>query len=125
MKSVHSFLKSFVYAGRGLAIVLRTERNARIDAVVAVAVVVAAAVLRIERWEWCAVIGSIALVTAAETMNTSIERLLDRLHPEPDPGVGAAKDLAAGAVLLAALGAAAIGVVVFGPRLLAAVGAAG
>ena len=125
MPAVHSFLKSFVYAGRGLAIVLRTERNARIDAVIAIGVVVAGGVLRIERWEWCAVIGAIGLVTAAETANTSIERLLDRLHPDQDPEVGAVKDLAAGAVLLAAMGAAAIGVVVFGPRLLAAVSGAG
>lgn len=121
MQAAHSFLKSFVYAGRGLAIVIRTERNARIDAVIAIGVVIAGTMLRIERWEWCAVIGAIGLVTAAETMNTSIERLLDRLHPDQDPAVGAAKDLAAGAVLLAAMGAAAIGAVVFGPRLLAAV----
>ncbi len=122
MRQTHSVLRSFVYAGRGLAIVVGSERNARIHVVLAIIVVIVGAVLGIERWEWCAVIGAIALVTVAETLNTSIERLLDRLSPEQDPEIGAAKDLAAGAVLLAALGAAAIGAVVFGPRLLAAAG---
>lgn len=122
MRQTHSVLRSFVYAGRGLAIVVGSERNARIHVVLAITVVIVGAALGIERWEWCAVIGAIALVTVAETLNTSIERLLDRLSPEQDLEIGAAKDLAAGAVLLAALGAAAIGAVVFGPRLLAAAG---
>jgi len=119
MKPLHSFLRSFVFAGRGLAVVVRSERNARIHVLVAIAVLTAGAALGIERWEWCAVIGAIVSVTIAETFNTAIERLLDRLHPGQDVEIGAAKDLAAGGVLLAACGAAAVGIVVFGPRLLA------
>jgi diacylglycerol kinase (ATP) len=114
---LRSFLQSFVYAGRGIATLFVRERNARVHLVAAIVVVVAGVFWRIEPWEWCAVAIAIAIVTAAEAFNTAIETLLDRLHPDRDSAVGQAKDLAAGGVLLAALGAAVVGVVIFGPRL--------
>lgn len=114
---MRSFLQSFVYAGRGIATLFVRERNARVHLVAAIVVVVAGVFWRIEPWEWCAVAIAIAIVTAAEAFNTAIETLLDRLHPDRDSAVGQAKDLAAGGVLLAALGAAVVGVVIFGPRL--------
>jgi diacylglycerol kinase len=66
--------------------------------------------------EWCAVILAIALVWAAEGLNTALERLTDLVSPQFHPLAGMAKDIAAGAVLLAALGALAVGLVVFLPR---------
>ena len=69
--------------------------------------------------EWLAVIAAIGLVWTAEGLNTAIEALVDLVSPEQHPLAGRAKDVAAGAVLLAALAATAIGLLVFGPRLLA------
>jgi diacylglycerol kinase len=60
---------------------------------------------------------AIVLVWGAEAFNTALEQLADTLHPERDPGIGRAKDVAAAAVLIAALGAAVIGVLVFVPHL--------
>lgn len=73
--------------------------------------------LRLAGWEWCAVIGAFALVWTAEIFNTAIEALVDLLSPERRPLAGKVKDLAAGAVLAAALGAVAIGAVIFVPKL--------
>lgn len=120
MTWVTQFLRSFVHAGRGCAALFRTERNALIHLLATVLVVAAGGVLRIERWEWCAIVLAIAIVLAAEAINTAVETLLDRIHPERHPEIGAAKDLAAGGVLLAAGGAAVVGAIVFGPRLIAA-----
>ena len=66
--------------------------------------------------EWCAVILAIALVWTAEGLNTALEQLTDLVSPQFHPLAGRAKDIAAGAVLLAALGAFCVGLVVFLPR---------
>ena len=71
----------------------------------------------ISRIEWCALVLAIAGVWAAEAVNTAIELLGDATTSDPHPLVGRAKDVAAGAVLLAALGAAVVGLLVFAPRL--------
>ncbi len=77
--------------------------------------------LGITRLEWCAVAIVIGGVWTAEAFNTALELLADAAHPERDPRVGAAKDAAAGAVLVAAVAASVVGLLVFGPRLLALV----
>ena len=71
---------------------------------------------RIERWEWVAVAFAVTAVLAAEAFNTAVETLADAVKPERHPLVGRAKDLAAAGVLLTAGGAAAVGLIVFGPR---------
>ena len=113
-----SRLSSFGYAIRGLRTLVATEPNARIHLVLTIAVVVLGAVLRLAPLEWCAVAGAIALVWAAEALNSAVEAVCDLVHPEPHPLVARAKDVAAGGVLCAAAGAAVIGALVFGPRLL-------
>ncbi len=80
------------------------------------------ALLSISRAEWCAVMLTIAGVLAAEAFNTAIETLADAVHPELDPLVGHAKDLAAAGVLLMSLGAAVVGLIIFVPRFLAVLG---
>ena len=107
---------SFIYAFRGVAWLLRREHNAWIHLALAVAAVAAGTWWRIERWEWVAVAFAIAAVLAAEAINTAVETLADAVKPERHPLVGRAKDLAAAAVLLAAAGAATVGLIVFGPR---------
>jgi len=108
---------SFRWAFRGLGLSLRSQVNTRIHAVLTVLVVGLGLWLRLAIWEWCAVIGAITLVVMAEVFNTAIEALVDLLSPEWRALAGKVKDLAAGAVLAAALGAVAIGTLIFGPKL--------
>lgn len=110
-------LRSFGYAFAGLRLMLTEQHNARIHLVVTVALLALSAALGLSRFEWCWIVAAIAMVWATEAMNTALEALADALAPDPHPLVGRAKDAAAGAVLVAALGAAAIGVLVLGPRL--------
>jgi diacylglycerol kinase (ATP) len=102
---------------------LRTQANARIHAVAALAVIVAGFVFHISVGEWCAIVGAIGFVFAMEAINTAVEAVVDLASPEVHPLAERAKDVAAGAVLIAAITAAMIGLLVFGPRLLAALGA--
>lgn len=73
--------------------------------------------LKINSLEWIAVILCAGLVLSLELVNTAIEYLADTLHPERAKGIGLAKDAAAGAVFIAALAAACVGVIVFLPKL--------
>ncbi len=111
-------VRSFRYALRGVALMLALQANARIHAVATVAVVAAGFWFRVEPWEWCSLVGAIGLVWMAEGLNTAIEALTDLVSPNEHPLAGRAKDLAAGAVLCAAIAAAAIGATIFLPRLL-------
>ena len=111
-------LRSFGYAFRGLAICFRTQANARIHAVATVVAVVLGFALKLAAWEWCAVVLSIASVWVAECFNTAMESLVDLVSPERQPLAGRIKDLAAGAVLAAAIGAAIVGAIIFVPKLL-------
>jgi diacylglycerol kinase (ATP) len=103
-------------------VLLRTQANARIHAVAAAAVVVAGFVFHISAGEWCAVVAAIGLVLTAEAINTAVEAVVDLASPEVHPLAGRAKDVAAGAVLIAALVSVIIGLLVFGPRVLAVLG---
>jgi diacylglycerol kinase len=109
-------LPALRYALRGIAFMLE-ERNARLLLAVTAAVVAAAFWVRLSRLEWCAALAALALVWIAETLNTAVERLTDLASPEFHPLAGRAKDIAAGAVLMAVLAAVSIGLVVFVPRL--------
>jgi diacylglycerol kinase (ATP) len=87
--------------------------------VATVVVLVAGWFFEISRLEWCAVLAAIGLVLTAEGINTAIEAVVDLASPEQHLLAGRAKDVAAGAVLIAAVVAAVIGLLVFGPRVLA------
>jgi diacylglycerol kinase (ATP) len=111
--------QSFADAGRGVALLLATEPNARIHALATVAAVALGAWLGLTAGEWCWIALAIALVWVAEALNSALEALADAVRPERDALVGRAKDTAAGAVLVAAIASAVIGTLVFGPRLVA------
>jgi diacylglycerol kinase (ATP) len=111
-------LRSFGHAIRGLAILLRTQQNARIHAFVTVLVLAAGALFRISLVEWALIALAVASVWVAEALNTSIEFLVDLASPEHHPLAGKAKDVAAGAVLVAAIGSVVVGALVFGPHVL-------
>jgi diacylglycerol kinase len=108
---------SFRYAWRGLVFVVRSQHNAWIHALATVAVLVAAALLGIRRDEWALLVLSMALVWSAEAVNTAVEALGDAVSPEWRPAVGRAKDAAAAAVLICAVGALVVGGLVFVPRI--------
>ena len=115
-------LRSFDYAFRGLAVCFRTQANARIHASATVLVVALGLALKLAAWEWCAVVISIASVWAAECFNTALEGVVDLVSPERQPLAGRSKDLAAGAVLAAAIGAAVVGGIIYLPKLWALLG---
>lgn len=96
---------------------LRSEHNAWIHAAATVGVIGAGLALGIGAGEWLAVVLAIALVWVAEAVNTALEALGDAVSQRPHPLVGQAKDVAAGAVLLAAIAAVVVALLVFVPRL--------
>ncbi len=110
---------------RGGWAMLRSEPHARLHAVATLAALAAGVWCRLAASEWLLVVLGIALVWTAEAMNTAIEHLADEVTQERREGIGRAKDVAAFGVLVAALGAATIGIVVFGPRILERVVSAG
>jgi diacylglycerol kinase len=114
--------RSFQFAFAGLATLLRTQPNARIHAVLTLVVVGLGLFLRLTAAEWCWVVLAITMVWVTEALNTSLEFLADAVRPEIHPLVKHSKDVAAGAVLVAAMGAVFIGLLVFGPRLWAVIG---
>ena len=110
---------SFGHAGRGIWAALRSEVHLRFHAAATAAVIGLGIHCGIARLEWALVALAVAGVWTAELLNTAIEALTDLASPAWHPLAGRAKDVAAGAVLLAALGALAVGALVFGPKLLA------
>jgi diacylglycerol kinase (ATP) len=111
--------RSFRYAFRGVAALLRSEPNAWIHLAAALAVCGLGVMLELPREGWLWLVAAIAGVFAAEALNSALESLADAVHPDSHPLVGRAKDLGAAAVLFAAAGAAAIGLLVLGGPLLA------
>jgi len=110
---------SFGHALRGAVTLLASQHNAWIHAAATVVVAGLGLALGLTRLEWALLVLAVALVWAAEGLNTALEWLCDVVEPEAHPLVKKAKDVGAAAVLLAALGSALIGLLVFGPRLLA------
>jgi diacylglycerol kinase len=113
-----SRIDSFGHAFRGLTDLLRTQPNAQIHAVVTVCVVGAGWWFHLARWEWVAIVLCIALVLAMEAMNTALEYLADQVSTDRHPLIGKAKDVAAAAVFLCALGAVVVGLLIFIPKIL-------
>jgi diacylglycerol kinase (ATP) len=111
-------LRSVKCAVRGIAIMLRTQHNAWLHAVATVAVIAVGVAVRLSVSEWCWIVLAITSVWTAEALNTAFEFLTDVASPDFHPIAEKAKDVAAGAVLLAACGAAVIGVMVLGPHVL-------
>jgi diacylglycerol kinase (ATP) len=105
------------YAVRGIGIMVRSQHNAWIHALATVAVVVLGLAARLSTAEWCWIVLAIVAVWTAEALNTAFEFLTDVASPSFHPVAGKAKDVAAGAVLIAAAGSGLIGALVLGPHL--------
>jgi diacylglycerol kinase (ATP) len=108
-----SLLDSFNYAFEGIIHVLRTQRNLRIHVVIAIAVLGAAVALGVDRMSLIALLFAIAFVLVAEMVNSAIEGAIDVSTTSFDPNAKLAKDVAAGAVLIASVTAVGIGYLVF------------
>jgi diacylglycerol kinase (ATP) len=113
MRRPPSIIESFNVAIEGLVHVLRTQRNMRIHFAVAVAVIILAVLVEVSRIELIALLISIAFVLVAEMVNTAIEGAIDAATTSFDPMAKLAKDIAAGAVLIASINAVAVGYLVF------------
>jgi diacylglycerol kinase (ATP) len=115
---VQPVLKSLRNAARGLSLLIERETNAKIHLAVTAAVALAGLVLPLSTSDWLWLIAAAALVWTAEALNTALEILGDAVSGgNHHPVVGKAKDVAAAGVLLAAMGAALIGVIILLPQL--------
>ncbi len=117
MFSLGARIRSFGYAFRGLGFVLRTQHNAWIHLAATVAVIATGIYVGLSFFDWRWIVLAIGLVWVAEIVNTAFEHLCDVVQPEFHGSVKAAKDVAAGAVLVAAFVAVMIALLVFLPYL--------
>ncbi|HEX8546870.1 MAG TPA: diacylglycerol kinase family protein [Cytophagaceae bacterium] len=110
-------IKSFKYAFRGIWLVFKNENNAKIHLMATLSAIAGGIYFEITIDEWLWVSLAMALVWIMETLNSALEKLVDLASPAFHPMAGAVKDMAAGAVLIAAIFAVVVGVAVFGPYL--------
>lgn len=108
-----SFLSSFKFATEGIRYAVTTQVNMKVHVIVAVIVISAATCLHVSSVDWLFLLLAITLVMMAELFNTAIEAVVDLVSLEIHPLAKAAKDTAAGAVLLTAAFAVVVGIVVF------------
>jgi diacylglycerol kinase len=112
-----SRIDSFSHAFNGLFFMIRNEKNSWIHLFITIIVIVAGVYFNISRIEWSIVILTIALVWAAELINTSLEKTVDLITIEKNTSAKLAKDFAAAAVLCSAFLAVIIGLIIFIPYL--------
>jgi diacylglycerol kinase len=113
-----SRFQSIKCACRGIQQVIRLEMNARIHIFFALAAVALGILLNISRTEWLVIVVCIGGVISAESMNSAIEKLVDTVSPEYNENARLVKDMAAGAVLVAAMASLLVGLLIFIPRIL-------
>jgi len=111
-------IRSFKCAFRGIWVMIASQHNAWIHAAATIAVVAVSFYFHLTRAEWCWIILAVISVWTAEALNTAFEFLTDVASPEFHPSAEKAKDVAAGAVLITAIGSVLIGIVIFGPHFL-------
>jgi len=116
--SVRDRIKSFSHAIAGIRHFVGHEHNARIHLVATIAVIIAARVLEVSATDWAILAAVTGLVWVAEILNTCMERLADLITLEKHPEIKIIKDLAAGAVLVAAITAVITGLFIFIPKIL-------
>ena len=112
-----SRLSSFRFAIDGIRTFFLEEPNARVHLLITVVVFIMAGSMRVSSTELILLIIVMGMVWIAEIFNTAIERIMDFISPEQNSKVGAIKDLSAAAVLVAAIIAAATGLIVFIPKI--------
>ena len=116
--SIKRLRKSFGYAFKGIDDVIKHEPNMKIHVVVAILVVIMAIILKVSIREWIILVLLIGAVLAAETINTTIENLVDMYTKEYDEKAKIVKDTAAGTVLILAITSVIIGLIIFVPKII-------
>lgn len=119
---MNSFWRAVYFAMQGILHAVRHERNFRWQLLVFVLAVVAAVVIGVSLEAMAIIVVISSVVLAAELFNTALEALADSVQPEEHPGIRLAKDSAAGAVLVASLGALVVGGLIFIAALLSRLG---
>lgn len=119
MKTARERIKNFGHACAGLVFLVKSEPHARFHLLATILVLFGAWTMEVSRQDWLWLILAITLVWVSEAINTAFEFLCDVVSPDFSENVKRAKDIAAGAVLIAAIAAAVIGIFVFGPYILA------
>lgn len=110
-------LKSIGWAFKGALILMRTESSIKIQFAVAVLVTIAGFYFEISTTEWLFQVAMIGLVMSLEGINTAIEDIADFIHPEHHASIGRIKDVAAGAVFIAAISAVIVAAIIYYPKL--------
>ena len=108
---------SFWFAWAGLVIAWREEKSFKIEIGAAVLAILLSLYLHISRIEFVIIIFVIFFVLSVEALNTSLEEICDKFHPDHDPHIAKIKDLAAAAVFLAVIGSVVIALLIFIPHL--------
>lgn len=101
----------------GLKQMIVTQHNARVHLAASCGVIVLGLICRLSRLEWALIVLAMVAVWATEAVNTAIEQLCDYFTTDHHPLIEKGKDVAAAAVLIAAMGAVVVGVLVFYPHL--------
>jgi len=114
---MNRFLKSFKFAAKGVFYTITTQPNFIFHLFAGLLVVLAGWYFDVSKEEWLAIVICIGLVMVTELINTAIEVLVDWLSPEFNVKAGLVKDIAAGAVLVAALVALMIALIIFVPKI--------
>ena len=117
-KLAMKFLKSFMYALQGIRYCCVFERNFRVQLAMTAVTIFSGLRFQISAIDWMAILICLALVLGFEMVNTSIEKLADTITTSLHPSIKQVKDIAAGAVCLAAIFSSVIGCIIFIPKLL-------
>ena len=112
------FMQTTLDALNGIALGLESERSLRLHALAVALVVFMGVLVGLTLTEWALLFLTFGLLMALELVNTAIETVADFIHPDHHPAIKRIKDLAAGAVLIAAVFSVAIGIVLFAPKLI-------
>jgi diacylglycerol kinase (ATP) len=116
--SIHDRLRSFSFAFKGIMKAISNQHNLWIHISIGTLVVILGFVLDISTVEWLMTVLCIGFVISTEVFNSAVELLVDIVSPDYNKKAGLVKDMAAGAVLIAAICAAIIGLIIFIPKIL-------
>lgn len=117
-KGIKKLINSFSYPIKGLRYAYRNEQNLAVDVGVALLVLIAGVILKIEKTEWIVVVFAIGAVLSLELVNTAIEAVVDLVTEEYHPLAKVAKDTSAAAVFVIAIVAAIVGLIIFIPKII-------
>ena len=112
-----SWFRKFRDAFRGVAVGVRGQSSFRFHLIVGAVVAAAGAALRVDLKEWCILALCVAAVLSAEMFNSALESMAKAITGESDPHLGNSLDIGSAAVLVASIGSAVVGAIIFGHRL--------